>query len=465
MSAKDPSPPSGAPPHLRPRKPDTRAAVARVFRLASKELRECLRDRRTLVTLVLMPLLLYPLLGLAFRQFYLSGLQDAAARVYRIGVGNERESQLIADYLMAGRAALGRHPNWPDPERSPEKPEPRFEYFQVDDLEEAARRGVIALGIRIRGADAPGFPNQGLAADWELVYVPDSVYAREALHAVESLCAAANTAILDARLHNAGLRGRPVVVELVRLPVENAERQPDTLLALVPLVLILMTITGAVYPAIDLTAGERERGTLEVLVAAPVPRLSLLLAKYLAVVTVALLTALVNLTAMVVTLWLVAQGPKSFPNALLSPLVFLEVLALLLLFAAFFSAVLLALTSFARSFKEAQLYLIPLMLVSLVPGIVGLLQGPQLAGPLAVVPLLNIVLLARDLLDGQASLVPAIIVVATTLAYALAAVALAAQVFGAEAVLYSEQGSWRQLFRWRRRREPPGLSLPSGPPA
>jgi sodium transport system permease protein len=465
MSAKDPSPSSAAAPRLRPQQANTRAAIGRVLRLARKELRECLRDRRTLVTLVLMPLLLYPLLGLAFRQFFVSELQDAEARVYRIGVGSERESHLVADYLTAGQAALGRHPNWPDPERAPGKPEPKFEFFQAGDLEDAARRGVIALGIRIRGADIPTPPNQGLTLDWELVYISDSTYAREALRSVENLCAAANMAVLEARLHNAGVRGRPVAVELVRLPVENAESQSVPLAALVPLVLILMTITGAVYPAIDLTAGERERGTLEVLVAAPVPRMSLLLAKYIAVVTVALLTALVNLTAMLLTLWLSGLGPQLFHTGGLSVVVFLEVLALLLLFATFFSAVLLALTSFARSFKEAQSYLIPLMLASLVPGVAGILPGLQLAGPLAVVPLLNIVLLARDLFDGQASLVPAIIVVATTLAYALAAVALAAQVFGAEAVLYSEQGSWRQLFRRRRQGERRGLAPPSGPPA
>ena len=68
-----------------------------------------------------------------------------------------------------------------------------------------------------------------------------------------------------------------------------------SLAALIPLILVLMTVTGAVYPAIDLTAGERERGTLETLIAAPVPRLGLLLAKYVAVLAVALLTAVVNL--------------------------------------------------------------------------------------------------------------------------------------------------------------------------
>ncbi len=74
------------------------------------------------------------------------------------------------------------------------------------------------------------------------------------------------------------------------------------LTSVIPLVLILMTITGAVYPAIDLTAGERERGTLEVLVSAPVTKLTLLLAKYIAVFVVAVLTAAVNLAMMLATI-------------------------------------------------------------------------------------------------------------------------------------------------------------------
>ena len=67
---------------------------------------------------------------------------------------------------------------------------------------------------------------------------------------------------------------------------------------LMPLILVLMTITGAVYPAIDLTAGERERGTLETLMAAPVPRMSILLSKFIAVLVVAVMTATLNIVGM-----------------------------------------------------------------------------------------------------------------------------------------------------------------------
>ncbi len=130
-------------------------------------------------------------------------------------------------------------------------------------------------------------------------------------------------------------------------------------------------------------------------------------------------------------------------------LILFEVFALVLLFAAFFSAVLLVVTSFARSFKEAQAYLIPLMVVSLAPGLVGLLPGLELSPPLAVIPLLNIVLLARDLLQGQAHLGTASLVVLSTACYAVLAILLAARVFGAEGVLYGESSGWRELFRRR----------------
>src|SRR5215510_2537339 len=141
----------------------------------------------------------------------------------------------------------------------------------------------------------------------------------------------------------------------------------------------------------------RMSGTTEILVAAPIPRLGLLFAKYITVLTVALLTAGVNLGMMTVTLFLSGAGPLLLGESGLSVTLVLQVFGLLLLFAAFFSAVLLILTSFARSFKEAQSYLIPLMLLALFPGILGIMPGRPLSESLAVVPLLNIVLFCRAL--------------------------------------------------------------------
>jgi sodium transport system permease protein len=434
-----------------------RSEGGRLLRLTRKELNECLRDRRTIVTLVLMPILLYPLLAIAFKQVLLSQAGDNKRPVYRLGFVSEAEGRPFLAYLNEGEKALlrryGRDSNDPEGRRGEEgegpdgpphrAPWPKFDSHLAGDLDAAVREGQVHVGIRALPRDPEDLPFAG--PTYELIYREDSRLGRECVRYLETLTAEANA--FRERLQLWRLRIVPNAVPLVTKAVPNPNpREASVLPSLIPLVLVLMTITGAVYPSIDLTAGERERGTLEVLVAAPIPRLGVLFGKYIAVLTVAMLTAVVNLTAMSITLYATGIGKTLFGTGM-TPMVFVQVLALLLLFAAFFSGVLLAITSFARSFKEAQAYLIPLMLLALTPGILALLPGLSLDGPLSVVPLLNIVLLARDLFDGAAALAPSVIVILSTLLYAGAAVGLAARIFGTDAVLTSDQTGWTDVFR------------------
>jgi len=101
----------------------------------------------------------------------------------------------------------------------------------------------------------------------------------------------------------------------------------------------------------------------------------------------------------------------------------------------------------ARSFKEAQAYIIPLMLLCLVPGIICLMPSLEFSGPLAVIPLVNIVLLARDLLEGSVNTALAAAAVFSTLLYVVAAIAIAARIFGTDAILYGGQSTWSDLLR------------------
>ena len=260
----------------------------------------------------------------------------------------------------------------------------------VDDLDEAVQTGQADVGLRLRASRgllavaADG--NQ--TADWELIYVDESPVGVVAARYLMRLAAAANEGFLAFRLQGtkAVQRIPPVQIQATVLTA-GPEKRSTALAALLPLVLVLMTMTGAVYPAIDLTAGERERGTMEILMAAPIPRLSLLLAKYFAVVTVALLTALMNLSVMTATLFALGLGTHLFDSPWVFALVLVEVLGLLVLFAAFFAAVLLTITSVARSFKEAQAYLIPLMILALAPAVMSLLPGLSLHGVYFYVPL------------------------------------------------------------------------------
>jgi ABC-2 type transport system permease protein/sodium transport system permease protein len=443
-----------------------RSLLHRMGRLVRKEVSTILRDRRTIITLVLMPLLLYPLLTIAFRQFLLaSTLHEAKTPDYRIGYRSATEAQGVNAQIEAGKRVLTRQRNEArtrresaskGPDKGEEETLPQHQSLTPRDpntpsnLEALLRDQSIDVGIRVfRRMPAEGRRDGDHWYVCEVLYLEDSSRSRDARDYVERCLAAANAQALSQRLRQQSLdpRSRVTLVEArSELVAQTGPKGTIPLSLLVPLILILMTITGAVYPAIDLTAGERERGTLEILVAAPIPRLELLFAKYVSVVTVAVLTAVVNLATMTATIVVFKMGQLVFPEGL-RLLAIVQVFFLLLLFAAFFSALLLAVTSFARSFKEAQAYLIPLILVSLTPGMLSLMPELKLEGPLCVVPLLNIVLLARDLFAGAASTGAATLVVLTTLVYAVAAIALAARLFGAEAVLYNEQAAWSDLFR------------------
>ncbi|MFO0898561.1 MAG: ABC transporter permease subunit/CPBP intramembrane protease [Pirellulales bacterium] len=416
----------------------------RVLRLAGKELRETISDRRTIITLVLMPLFLYPVLSIGLRQYFLTSLAIETQREYRLGFRNEEEASWFWQYLQL------ETPRVVDPSAPARDPRsgPLVQSFLVGRLDESVRAGDISVGVKLNNfrnveQQAPG----EVAIECELLVAETSVVGREALEFLERKIAQANARYLAARLRALGVRQRsnPLAARREVLTADDYTG-PASLATVIPLVLLLMTITGAVYPAIDLTAGERERGTLEILIAAPVPRVSLLLAKYIAVLTVATLTATINLTAMTITLsasglWSAILGRGGLSIGLVA-----QVFALLLLFAAFFSAVLLCITSFARSFKEAQAYLVPLMLISLAPGMLSLLPSVSLKGLMTIAPLINITLLGRDLLTGAPDPAAAALVVLSTLVYALAAITLAAKIFGAEAVLYSSHAGWSDWF-------------------
>jgi ABC-2 type transport system permease protein/sodium transport system permease protein len=427
-----------------------------------KELRETLRDRRTIATLILMPLLVYPLLSVAFERFLLSSLKTLPGHSDpTLGFISDAEATEFGQFLERGNSLLGPGDLSRGTTATPD-PKPGslpITYEIVNDLRQSMLDGRIDVAIRIRKAVAitsKAQPKGERAIDCDLIYDPQSAVSRDAYHWIERCLSALNQRSLEHQLRDKGVASRVVPVQSSAAPIE-AGRESTTasashsLSALVPLILILMTITGAVYPAIDLTAGERERGTLEMLVASPVPRMQLLLGKYLTVLIVALLTAIINLAAMMITIASIGMTSLIFGPKGISFEELIEITALLVLFAAFFSAVLLAVTSFARSFKEAQAYLIPLMLASIAPGMLSMIPGLKLQGPLAVTPLVNIVLLARDLLQHNVEPVTALWVVISTGLFALAAIGVAARIFGTDAILYGSHGTWSDLFRRPRR--------------
>ena len=402
-------------------------------RLALKELRECLRDRRTVLTLVLMPVLVYPVLGVLFRNVLIA-TNPAEAGPVPVVVENEAAGMAFRDAFQAGTRLLERAGKV-DAENSPFDlkimvPEPPGEPLRT-----IVGEGRAEVGVTV-SAEAPRF---------RLLTRSGSPMSQQTAREILARLRAINDDALENRLRAAGLETElPASFETDAVIPEAGEAV--SLATVVPLILLLMTATGAVYPAIDLTAGERERGTLETLIAAPIGRMSLLTAKFVAVWTVAVLTAAANLLAMTATVYAVGLDSILFGGSV--PWWSLPATAgLLMLTAAFFAAVVLAVTSAARSFKEAQAYLIPLMLCCLAPGGLALTPAVRLDLAWAAVPLVNLVLLAREVLGGTADPLAAAAAVLATLCYAGLALSVAARIFGTDAILSGGPGGWAEFLK------------------
>lgn len=454
---------------------------SRIDTIFRKELTDTLRDRRTLFAMLLVPILLYPTLLIGTLQY--AEVQHVVAQQsdYTIVVPDlstadwlertlqtdiarrEVATEVPAEDLPELREQIRQAGPPPEDEeeevfsgqeeaqRSTQRQrELKFNVLVKDDISGAVLSGRADIGLELTGPE----PLYTSDENSRIVIFYDQTEERSARYAapaIEGILSRLEAAIIQARLDRAAL---PMdVLEPIHLSATNVappSRIGGSILGtIVPLVLIMMTISGAIYPAVDLTAGERERGTLETLMVAPVPAIDLITGKFLVVTFISMLTATLNLITLGFTIQvmgagaLIAGGATDFVFPLhVIPLV----LVILVPFAVMFSALLLAVSSFARSFKEAQNYVTPVLVAGLVPAAIGMLPGTRLEGPLLVLPVTNIVVLTRELFLGKSDLVSIMVVVLSTCLYAGAAVAVAARLFGQEAVLFSDSGSIKSLF-------------------
>jgi sodium transport system permease protein len=209
---------------------------------------------------------------------------------------------------------------------------------------------------------------------------------------------------------------------------------------IIPYLVIIMCLTGAMYPAMDLTAGEKERATMETILSSPISRTHLVLGKFLLVLTASLITAALSVTSMGVSSWVFQhiqdQSSGSAIHIRLGLGAVLSVLLVALPLAVMFSAALLTIALFAKSYKEAQSYISPLMIVVIVPAIAALLPGAELTPRLSLVPILNVSLLCKDLISGTYHWNSIALIFLSTCLYGGAAIFIAVKMFHRESVVF-----------------------------
>ncbi|HOQ90864.1 MAG TPA: ABC transporter permease subunit, partial [Candidatus Hydrogenedentes bacterium] len=316
-----------------------------------KEMLETFRDRRTLFMMIGLPVLLYP-------SVLLIGAQVALLRQERIVKGVSRvyletasllDMPLIRPWLEASGKISVVYTIMP---------------------RAALRDGEIDLIATVKAPlSETFFARKPLAV--ELLYDVTEQRSLEALDRVDRLLKDVAEREQRRRLEERGIDPSEVMpLTVSRVDLAGSAKVAGSILgALLPALLIIITALGAFYPAVDLTAGEKERGTLETLLSTPVTRSELVTGKFLAVFCLAMLTAMVNLVAQLGTMYVflgqVSETlPAAFSALLRNPLPLLAViLAIMVPMALLLSSLMMAVCLFARSFREAQTFLTPVMLL------------------------------------------------------------------------------------------------------
>ncbi len=434
---------------------------SRTWSIYVKELVDLLRDHRTLLAMIVVPIVLYPALMLGGIQVL--STQTAELEESRFVIAFQEKSHwddviapMLQDeitLLQARRAKAAADGASEELLAAMPKPvAPLIDPKITLNLEEAVRSRQVHCGVIVESAGNLQVPGQ---EQWrlKLLYQPEDLRSQVASERLTAAFERVADSVVERRLRMRQLD--PVLIKPIVVAREQLTSAGSVLGLIVPLILVLMTITGAIYPAIDVTAGERERGTLESLMVCPVPVIDLICGKFMVVSTIAIIGAALNLASVTVTVFLggfqqmlnmgAAEGEAGFPFWAL-PVVLLCLIPLAVLM----SAIMIAVCSCARTFKEAQNYVLPVILAALFPGGIAALPGSRLEGLNLVMPVGNMVLLTRELLSGAH--VPAASyawVLLSTCLYAVAAVALAANVFGRESVLFADSVSLKAVFNRR----------------
>lgn len=410
--------------------------------LVKKEMLDVLRDKKTVLMMLVVPLVLYPLI-------YIGAMQVVAF------ISSNMETQ---DYKIVVEA--------------------QDEGVLLDKLAEATGEDADTEGARsyeITVVDASGIPDYETALNAEKIdaYISGRRQDGKIQYDVYYLSSETNSAyaadlvmdILDElredmtrqKLVDEGMDVQAVLepIGYRKQDTASSEQSLGSIMgSILPFMLVISLLIGTMYPAIDTTAGERERGTLETILTLPVTNRQLILSKFITVAAIGVVSALLNILSMgaiavyMYKLMDLQTEVAALDLAKFVPAILVCVLAVFA-FSLFISAITMCVTSFAKSYKEANNYITPLMLVVMFVGYAGFIPNLELTRTMAMVPVANICLLIKNIMVFKIDYGAIAVVLLSNVAYAVIAILFLSRIYDSEAILFSDTKAGLQLFERR----------------
>jgi len=443
-----------------------------------REVRDQLRDRRTLFTIAVLPLLLYPLLGMVFFQVAqflkqhptkILVLGDAELKQPRIEIpkliepaAKEGEYRFVEQFCISEKERellrLKKGSELPGGELGPDVIESARELVESGQYDAVIHfpPNFAERLRRFREESENGANGESKDDDREDDVPNPNIYyntakdkSRMAHDRVQAVLVEWRRALVRQNLKERNVpksAAEPFKLKTHDL-AKREQKQAAVWSKILPFVLLIWALTGAFYPAVDLCAGEKERGTLETLLSSPAQRSEIVWGKLLAVMIFSMATSILNLACMGLTgAFLIGQmkhmGHMPFGLEIgPPPLASMGWLLLALLpISALFSALALAIAALARSTKEGQYYLMPLLLITMPLMMVPIFPAARLDLGNSLIPVTGMMLLLRTLMEGQyvEALRYAAPVLGVTAACCLLAIRWAIDQFNDESVLFRE---------------------------
>ncbi|MFZ0821491.1 MAG: ABC transporter permease [Candidatus Acidiferrales bacterium] len=390
-----------------------------------KELRDSLRDRRTLIAMVVVPILIMPLITIGVGALMVKVFGEAQKEVPTVMIlGGANSPKTLGDLQNVKEISFQK--GTPDYIQQISDKKVRAAVEIPSDFDAALGRSEL---VTVKIYDYEGDLKSGVATEKLQKFFKD-LSERIVLERLAAKNLPATTAEpFDLKTQN----------------VAPPEKVSGAVIGgFIPYLIIILSLTGAMYPAIDLTAGEKERGTIETILCSRVSRTHLVLGKFFMVWTASLTTAILAMISMggsfqVAKIWMAGMATKGTDNPMQYSIGIKAILAVFLMtlpITIFFSAILLAIAILAKSYKEAQSYISPLMIVVILPAVVGMLPGTELNTQFSLIPVLNTTLVCKEIVSGTYHWHQIGVIFLSTCVYAAAALFIAVKQFNREEVLF-----------------------------
>ncbi len=386
-----------------------------IFTIASKEFLETFRDRRTLVKMVIIPILVFPLIFTLVNSLQTSVMEKEQQRQLLTGIVNLDGPNSLITFLESN---------------------PELQLHPMDDpalMEQLVREDSLQVGIVIQEGFQQQVQELG-SGGLTVFYSATKITMRDRL---DNILEKYSSELLTQRILSQGLEAEfmhPVSKQMVNV-ASSREMVGKLAGGFLPYLFVLFCFMGAMYPAIDLFTGEKERKTLETLLTSPVSRLEIMVGKMMVIVATGIMSALLAILGLFLAVQTTAGMPEMISgvvDSMLSLSFVLMMIAMLLPLTIFFAGIMIPIAIYAKSFKEAQSIFTPFTFLVIIPAVVGLLPGIELTAITAVIPIVNISLTTKEVMAGTIQLPLLLLTIFSLVAYATIAVLFSVKWFGKE---------------------------------